>query len=240
MYKPLGKAEDKTVPPGLGFLLLFWLVPSAVFTVVNQFWSDFAWIPVKYVLWLQPTRASLYVFYFALGIYAYRKRWFGAGGYTPRVALWLPLAVVTGGMFCLYKIHFSFLMLRLPLRVGNNMLHCLYCLCTTFALLGLSRAYLDWTSAFLAKLAVSSYAIYWVHMPIVLLSNLLVRGYHWNIYVKYLTVSVLSLIVSFLVGAYGLSWLPMFGGKRARPRSEPAPTPTIEQTPAPSLSRAGP
>ena len=238
MCQPLGNTVDKTAPPGLGFLLLFWLVPSAVYTAVNQFWSDFAWIPVKYVLWVQPTRVSLYLFYFALGVYAYRKRWFGAGGYTPRVALWLPLAVVTGGMFCWYKIHFRFLMLRLPLRAGNNMLHCLFCLCTILALLGLFRAYLDWTSAFLAKLAASSYAIYWVHMPIVLLSNLVVQGYRWNIYVKYLAVCVLALIVSFLVGAYVLSWLPMFGGRNPKASSQATRRTPPEKSPATSLGAA--
>jgi peptidoglycan/LPS O-acetylase OafA/YrhL len=235
MYQPLGKTDDKTTPPGLGFLLLFWLVPSAVFTIVNQFWSDIAWIPVKYVLWVQPTRVSLYVFYFALGVYAYRKRWFGTGGYTPRVALWLPLAVVTGGMFCWYKLYFSFHMVRLPLRAGNNMLHCLFCLCTILALLGLFHSYLDWTSGLLTKLAASSYAIYWVHMPIVLLSTLVVRGYHWNIYVKYLAVCALSLVVCFLVGVYVVGRLPMFAGKKPKASSEAAGKNVPVETPATSL-----
>jgi peptidoglycan/LPS O-acetylase OafA/YrhL len=128
--------------------------------------------------------------------------------------------------------HFGFLMPRLPLRAGNGVLHCLFCLCTVLALFGLFRAYLNWTSAFLSKLAAGSYAIYWVHMPIVLLSNLAVRGYHWNIYVKYLVVCVISLVVSFLAGAYGLAWLPMFAGRKPRSGSRPGAIPAIEETPA--------
>jgi peptidoglycan/LPS O-acetylase OafA/YrhL len=231
-YKLIGNVADKMVAPGLGFFLLFLLVPSAVFATVNQFWYDPAWIPVKYILWVEPTRVSLYCFYFALGVYAHRRRWFGAGGYSPRFALWLPLAVVTGGTLFWYKMHFGFLMPRLPLRAGNGVLHCLFCLCTVLALFGLFRAYLNWTSAFLSKLAAGSYAIYWVHMPIVLLSNLAVRGYHWNIYVKYLVVCVISLVVSFLAGAYGLAWLPMFAGRKPRSGSRPGAIPAIEETPA--------
>jgi len=106
------------------------------------------------------------------------------------------------------------------------------------ALLGLFRAYLDWTSAFLAKLAASSYAIYWVHMPIVLLSNLVVQGYRWNIYVKYLAVCVLALIVSFLVGAYVLSWLPMFGGRNPKASSQATRRTPPEKSPATSLGAA--
>jgi peptidoglycan/LPS O-acetylase OafA/YrhL len=143
--------------------------------------------------------------------------------------------VVTGGMFCWYKLYFSFHMVRLPLRAGNNMLHCLFCLCTILALLGLFHSYLDWTSGLLTKLAASSYAIYWVHMPIVLLSTLVVRGYHWNIYVKYLAVCALSLVVCFLVGVYVVGRLPMFAGKKPKASSEAAGKNVPVETPATSL-----
>jgi peptidoglycan/LPS O-acetylase OafA/YrhL len=240
LYKPLGNSEDKTVAPGWGFFLLFWLVPSAVFIFINQFWFDFAWVPVKYVLWVQPTRVSLEAFYFALGVYAYRRRWFGDGGYIPRTALWLPVAVVSGTVFFLYKMHFGFLMPQLQIRVGHGLLHCLYCLTTSLALLALFRTHLDRTSAFLAKLAASSYAIYWVHMPIVMLCNLAVRGYHWNIYLKYLVVCLFSLVITFLVAAYGLSWLPIFAGRRKQPSSLPASPPVGEQTPDTQLTSVCP
>jgi len=216
IYKPLGKVIQNSELPGWGFFLVFLLVPSAVFIAVNQFWYDFSWVPVKYVLWIQPTRVSLEAFYFALGVYAYRRQWFGAGGYKPNFALWLPLAAVSGAVFLWYKLQFGFLMPRLPVRIGHGLLHCFFCFSATAALLGIFRAYLDRTSAFLTKLAASSYAIYWVHMPIVLLSGLAIRGFHWNIYLKYLAVCILSLTGSFLVGAYGLGWLPMFAGKKMK------------------------
>jgi hypothetical protein len=232
VYPALGDASEKTDPPGWIFFLLFWLVPSAVFVFVNQFWFDFAWVPVKYVLWVQPTRVSLEAFYFALGVYAYRRRWVGAGGYNPSPLLWLPLALVAGAVFFFYKFHFGFLMPQLPVRVGHGLLHCLFCLASSIALLALFGTYLDRSSAFFAKLASSSYAIYWVHMPIVMLSNLAVQGYHWNIFLKYAVVCLLSLVGSFLAGAYGLSWLPIFAGRRSKPASSPASIPAVERRPA--------
>jgi peptidoglycan/LPS O-acetylase OafA/YrhL len=227
VYNPLGERFAQSTAPGWVFFLTFLIVPTAVFVAINQFWYDFAWVPVKYILWVQPTRVSLEAFYFALGVYAYRRRWFAADGFRPKAAVWLPLALISGGAFFCYKLHFGFLMPHLAVRIGHGFLHCFFCLCTVAALLGIFRAYLDFTNAFLSKLAASSYAIYWVHMPIVLLSNLAIRGYHWNILVKYIAVCALSLVGSFLAGAYVLGWLPMFTGKKAQRTASPQ-TPELE------------
>jgi hypothetical protein len=185
-----------------------------VFVFVNQFWHDFTWVPVRYILWVQPTRVSLEAFYFALGVHAYRRQWFGREGYRPETSVWTVIATLTGIIFLSYKLHFGVLMPQLPVRIGHGLLHCLFCMSTTFALLGAFRTWWNKTSWLLAKLAESSYAIYWVHMPIVLLSGLAIRGFHWNIYVKYLAASTLAVVGSFLIAAYGLLWLPMFAGKR--------------------------
>jgi peptidoglycan/LPS O-acetylase OafA/YrhL len=95
LYQPLGK-RIKNEGPDFGFWLAFLLFASTVFMVVNQFWFDFQWVPVKYVLWVQPTRVSLEAFYFVLGVYAYRRHWFASDGYKPKIAVWLPLALISG------------------------------------------------------------------------------------------------------------------------------------------------
>ena len=48
-------------------------------------------------------------------------------------------------------------------------------------------------------------------MPFVMLSALAIRGFHWNIYLKYLAVCALALTGSYLAATYLLSWLPFFG-----------------------------
>jgi peptidoglycan/LPS O-acetylase OafA/YrhL len=239
MFQGLGKTDEQTTPPGWKFFLLFWLVPSAVFIAINQHWYDFSWVPVKFILWVQPTRVSLEAFYFALGVYAYRRQWFGARDYTPSVILWVPLAIASGAGFFWYKMHFGFLMPLLQVRIGHGLLHCFFCLTSTFALLGLFRSYLDWSTPFLARLAAGSYAIYWVHMPVTMLANLAVRGYHWNIFLKYGAVCGLSLVFSFLIGAYGLGWLPMFAGRNPQDGAPAPERPAVGETSAPVLVPAG-
>jgi hypothetical protein len=68
---------------------------------------DYAWVPVAYLLVIQPTRFSLYIFNFALGVHAYRRRWFTDSGYNPRIAIWLPLSVLLGAAFMFYKLTFG-------------------------------------------------------------------------------------------------------------------------------------
>ena len=171
------------------------------------------------MLWVQPTRVSLEAFYFALGVYAYRQQWFATDGYRPRFALWLPLAVVTGAVFLVYKLKAGFLMPEFQVRALHALLHCFFCLSSTLALVGLFQRYLNRTGALLGRLAVGSYAIYVIHMPIVFFFNLMVRGCDWNIYLKYGVVCLLSVTVCYLIGAYILVLLPMFGRRKQTARA---------------------
>jgi peptidoglycan/LPS O-acetylase OafA/YrhL len=209
--KPLGEQRPEASSPTWKFFALFLFIPCAVYTFINQFWFDFQWVPVKYILWVQPTRISLEAFYFALGVYAWRRRWFTAEGYHPSSPAWIPVAFLSGIFLLVYKFQVGFLMKTIPIRAGHAFLHCLFCLTTTFALLYLWSRYLNRTSAFLRSLASGSYAIYWIHMPFVMLSALAIRGFHWNIYLKYLAVCALALTGSYLAATYLLSWLPFFG-----------------------------
>jgi peptidoglycan/LPS O-acetylase OafA/YrhL len=211
LYAPLGIIAERGGCPSAAFWAIFMAVASIVFMIINNVWFDFQWVPVKYILWVQPTRVSLEAFYFVLGVHAYRNQWFAADGYRPNVLLWLPIAAVTGAIFFVYKLQVGFLMPEAWMRAVHAVLS------TTLALIGLFQVHADRTSAFLGRLANSAFAIYWVHMPIVFLFNMIVREYDWNIYVKFLAVSLPALTVSYLVATYGLALLPIFGGRRVQP-----------------------
>lgn len=216
LYRPLGVIADRGGRPSAGFWWVFTAVISIGFLFINTFWYDFQWVPVKYVLWVKPTRVPVELSFFILGVHAYRRQWFAADGYRPNPVLWLPIAVVTGAVFFVYKMWVGFLMPELWMRAGHAALHCFFCVATTLALLGLFRTYADRTNAFLARSSAGSFGVYWIHMPIVFFFNLLIRGYDWNIYVKYTVVSVLALAVCHLVAVYGLIRLPIFSPRKAR------------------------
>ena len=196
--------------PPLWFFPAFVVVTSAVFLIVNQHVSDYAWVPVSYLLVIQPTRFSLYIFVFALGVHAYRRRWFTAEGYNPRIVLWLPLSLLLGAAFMLYKLTYGTKLDQLRYQAGNDLLHCAFCVTAILALIAVFQKLLNRTSAVWRALSRNSYAMYCVHMVIVPPMALLIRPLPWNIVAKFAATSASSLVISYLVSEFAVSKTPPF------------------------------
>ena len=212
----LNDLEPGSGRPSWWFFPAFVAINALVFVAVNQYVNDYAWVPVSYLLVIQPTRFSLYIFYFALGVHASRRRWFTAEGYTPRIAAWLPLSVVLGAAFLLYKLSFGLKLDQLRYRIGNDVLHSAFCLAAVLALLALFMRLVNGTSAAWRGLSRNSYAIYCVHMVIVPPIALLIRPLPWNIVGKFAATSVSALVVSYLVSAFAVSKTPPFAAGRSQ------------------------
>lgn len=174
-YKPLGSVTSQPTLPSSKFMIGFGLVTSIAFFCAKQFVDDYTWIMVNHVLMFQPTRCILYVFYFVLGIYAHRKQWFTASGYMPGIKFWIPAAVVLGSIYTQYRIMLWSKRELLLVMIGNDLLYSFFCLTAIFALVALFYNWMNYTSNLLSKLAANSYAIYFIHQPIVMLLILAVR-----------------------------------------------------------------
>ena len=209
------RMEQGTGRPGLWFFPAFVALNALVFLAVNQYVIDYTWVPVSYLLVIQPTRFSLYIFYFALGVHAYRRRWFTAGGYRPRIVTWLPLSLLLGAAFMMYKLAFGLKLGQLKYRAGNDLLHCAFCLASVFALIAVFEKLVNRSSGLWRGLARNSYAIDCVHMVIVPTVALMIRPLPWNILAKYAATATLSLLISYVVSEFGVSRTPPFAmGKR--------------------------
>jgi surface polysaccharide O-acyltransferase-like enzyme len=202
--------EPGTGRPSPWFFPGFVLLTSAVFIVVNQHVIDYAWVPVSYLLVIQPTRFSLYILFFALGVHGYRRRWFTANGYRPRLVIWLPLSLLLGTAFMLYKLTFGLKLEQFRYRMGNDLLHCAFCLAAVFALIAVFLKFLNRTSKMWRALSGNSYAIYCVHMVIVPPLALLIRPLPWNIVAKFAATSISALAISYLISEFAISKTPPF------------------------------
>jgi len=211
----LSRLVDSAKPP-LWFFPAFVIVTSVAFIAVNQYVSDYAWVPVSYLLVIQPTRFSLYIFCFVLGVHAYRRGWFTPKGYTPRAVTWLPLSLVLATAFMLYKLAFGLKLDQFRYRAGNDILHCAFCLAAMLALVAVFQTFLDRTSAMWRGLARNSYAMYCVHLVIVPPLALVVRPLPWNIVAKFAATSASALVTSYLVSEFAISKTPPFamGGRK--------------------------
>ncbi len=206
----LRQAVSASRRPPIWFFLAFVAVTSLVFLAVNQHVNDYAWVPVSYLLVIQPTRFSLYIFFFALGVHAYRRRWFTADGYNPRIVTWLPLSLVLGAAFMMYKLTYGLKLDQFRYQAGNDVLHCAFCVAAVFALIAVFQKMLNRTSTVWRALSRNSYAIYCVHMVIVPPVAMLIRPLPWSIVAKFAATSALSLVISYFVSEFAVSKTPPF------------------------------
>lgn len=203
----------KATKPSGAFFMGFIVSGSSIFFAVNTIVNDYAWINVKYLLMIQPTRVVLYILYFALGIYACRRQWFISGGYCPCSRWWSVSAIVTGVMFIGGKVIFANKAVLLAMAV-NAFLHTLFCFCAVFALLGIFQRWLNSKAFFWQRLSANSYAIYFVHQIPVFSLNYLLLSIHAGPFTKFFLSSSLALVISFGVCELIVGKLPFFSGGR--------------------------
>lgn len=123
------------------------------------------WQPLWVLLVVQPARIALYVGYFALGVYAERRRWFRADGYRPEPGPWGIACLVSG---------LAYLVLRMAVppdteagRIAGAMLFSPFCLTAVMYGLAVFQRHADGGGRAWRTLAGNSFGIYYVH-PLVL------------------------------------------------------------------------
>ncbi|WP_371371739.1 acyltransferase family protein [Sporomusa aerivorans] len=200
----------KANKPSTAFLTLFVLIGSVVFFGVNTIINDYEWVNVKYILLIQPTRFVLYILYFMLGVYAYRRQWFIPGGYCPRPLKWSLSAIITGFLFLYGKSAFAGNG-ALPVLAANALLHTLFCLCAVFALFGIFQRWVNSRSYIWRRLAANSYAIYFVHQFPVFILNYALLNLKYGPFIKFFISGSLAVILSYIVSVLFLNRLPVFG-----------------------------
>ncbi len=190
-------------------LVGFWLGTSLVFFAANLFWPLDTWIHPGYLFVFQPLRVIPYLMTFALGVLAWQRGWAEEGSPLLRPLLWLPPALVSGGLFLGLKlvtnVHFS-----MPLKLVNALLHngfALTAVMTLLSLFSLFRSPCDPVGRYLGEQA---YSVYWLHMPIVMILAWLCRPLAFSPFVKFvLVVGAGTLLCLMLAGQ--LKRVPVIG-----------------------------
>ena len=95
-------------------------------------------------------------------------------------------------------------------------IHVLFLLSAVFGLLAVFQSKLDYTNGILGELAANSYNMYYTHMGLVMLIAWGFLSIDLPTYPKYIIVSILSLLASYLTGKI-LMVLPCFSvGNKAK------------------------
>lgn len=217
IYPELKEKKIASKPSGR-FIFGLGILGAIGVGVVNLIYSDGVWIHPLYLLVLQPTRVPLYLIYFALGIYAYRKQWFTQMGYSPCAKFWIPAFILMSIVYTAHKLLTQAIFQLSPTDylVLNATLHSFFCLASVFGLLSLFKVTFDYTTPIWATLSATSYPIYYVHQTIVQEMNWAVRPMDTNAFVKYAIVCIVSLTLCYLIGKFVLLKIPAFGPSKRK------------------------
>lgn len=199
--------------PSTAFLSGFVVLGSTAFFGINMMVNDYAWVNVKYILMIQPTRFVLYILYFALGVYASRHQWFTSGGYCPSPRWWVPSAVVAGGLFIGCKIIFA-KNATIVVMAANAVVHTLFCLCAVFALCSMFQRWGNSHAYLWRRLAANSYAIYFVHQFPVFSLNYALLNLDAGPVGKFFLASSLAVVISYVSCELVIGKLPLFAGRK--------------------------
>lgn len=84
-------ASSKSI---LRALLLVGVLTSVGYFLTILLIPDMSWATIDLLLQFQPTNLVLYIGYFALGVYAFSRKWFADGEPPGQLAFWVPACVV--------------------------------------------------------------------------------------------------------------------------------------------------
>lgn len=196
--------------PSLGFFVFFTLITAAGFFGATLYFPPDTWFSQLYIISFQPSRLVICFLYFLLGVHAWRNSWFIRGGYSPRLGPWLASGALMLLLFMGYRISFTF-PAALTLKAGHALVHAGFCLTTVFLLIALFQRFVNSSPWIWRRWSANSYTIYYIHQLIVLPLAYLTQKIGAPVWIKYLSVSALSVILCFVAAEYVLGRIPLPG-----------------------------
>lgn len=201
-FAPLSfqRKASPSSPSVVGFLL-FGIVTAITFFVANLYFHVDEWVSAAYLAHIQPTRILIYLCYFGLGIHAWRNLWFTEAGYNPHFGHWLLAFLFMLTIFIVYRVVFTDTT-PLVLKVGHALVHSFFCLAATFSIIVLFRDFINSDAYLWCRLSANSYIIYYIHHFVLLPLAYTVQKIEASVWIKYILVSILSVILCYLISEY--------------------------------------
>lgn len=199
--------EKKVAVPSWLLFAGFWVVMTACFLLINQFFAMDDWYKRLYVLVFQPLRAPLYCGYFMLGVYASQKGWFTATGYRPGWS-WVGMLVLSGAVYlrCPFIIPGTWPLMML--QAVSAMLFNLYCLSALMAGITIFQRCANSSGRLWSSQARNSYGIYYIHLLFLYPLTYVFLSITISVYLKALIVIILGWLLSWGFSTLVLTKVP--------------------------------
>ncbi len=207
--KLLAQKSDIT-QPRWSLFVLFAVLMTLGFWVMNQFFSLGSWYNRGYIFMFQPVRAPLYIGYFLLGIYAFHHGWLTDKGYIPRLIPWLICCLASGYLYLQYRLYIPApTQTTSLLKAGNAILFNSFCLSALMASIAIFRLIVNSNHLFFKALADNSYGMYFIHPLILYPLVYIAKPVTAALIVKSASVVLLTCLLSWLCSNYLLKKAPL-------------------------------
>lgn len=173
--------------------------------LINLYAGAQTWT-VKYFLQFQNIKIPLYITFFALGIYAYKKDWF-KDGYKPRILPWALIFIPSFLVSYILNTQYALNPSTVTQKLYYNLAFSITVLAYVFLFLAVSRKFMNNPKPMTKNISVSSFAVYIIHMIIVFGVLHLSKNIDIPLIVKYL-LQVTIITVSVWVLACSLRKVP--------------------------------
>jgi len=161
----LRASEPRPERPGARVFLAVVAATAAWSILVGRRYGLDDWQHLGWLFVIQPARVAFYVGYFALGVYAERRAWFGAAGYRPDPGPWGWGCVVSGIVYLAFRFAGN------PTSFGERAvaaaLFAAFCLMAVIAGIALLQRVAEGANPAWRTLASNAHGIYDVH-PLIL------------------------------------------------------------------------
>lgn len=209
-------ADRQVTDPSIKSIFSVFILVSIVTTIMTLFMFLFftkepgkqPFVIIASILQFQPTRVCLYGICFIMGIYAFYKNWFSCRVSPGNPLLWFVVALT---FLLVEEMIFASLVRRFTPTLG--VLHVTSISFLVFSiimtLMTFGGRYWNNGKKLNQLFAQNSYAIYLIHFVIVLVVQLLMYKW-WDVstYIKFITGSILSVLLSFILSEFLLRPYP--------------------------------
>jgi len=183
------------------------IVISLSVTLINYFISELAWVNFYNVLIFQPTRFPLYLGLFALGIYASSKNWFTKHDLPGSLLIWfiaslILLFILLGVLAGIFEKIYAANPIPFRLIFMHGFVRTFFVLAFLVFLISFTQRYWNRSSKIHQNLAASSYDIYLLHLPIVVIFQFLFLTVNISIFFKFAIIVLLSISLSYGISHY--------------------------------------
>lgn len=156
----------------------------------------------------QPVRIPNYLGYFFLGIFACRCGWFAEGGFLPRLRLWVPLWLISGTAYVVWRMGPQAAAPDIGFKAVAIVLFNLFCLASLCAMIALFLRHVAGNGRFWRIQARNSYGIYYLHPLILYPLTLAFVPLPLSIFLKAAILTVVSYVASLAASGLVLTRLP--------------------------------